>query len=222
MKKTKKYLILSLILLAIAICYTALVKMIDVQAIGPENSEVGFATINGAFHNKFGFSEMFYKVSKYAGYIPFLLVAFTGLMGLKELIEKKSLSKVDSTIYGLCGFYVLFAIVYVAFEKIAINFRPVILEEGLEASFPSTHTMLAICICGSSMMASKYLIKKENLRKIFNICLEILMAVIVIARTLSGVHWITDIIGGIIISSYLLVLLKTFFDYASNDKECKH
>lgn len=72
------------------------------------------------------------------------------------------------------------------------------------------------------MMASKYLIKKENLRKIFNICLEILMAVIVIARTLSGVHWITDIIGGIIISSYLLVLLKTFFDYASNDKECKH
>lgn len=67
--------------------------MIDVQAIGPENSEVGFATINGAFHNKFGFSEMFYKVSKYAGYIPFLLVAFTGLMGLKELIEKRVYQK---------------------------------------------------------------------------------------------------------------------------------
>ena len=106
-------------------------------------------------------------------------------------------------------FYILLGIVYIFFEKVIINYRPVILENELEASFPSSHTMLAICICLSSLLISKYYIKDKKLLNILNKCTWALMIILVIGRTLSGVHWLTDIIGGILISLCLVSLYYT-------------
>ena len=98
------------------------------------------------------------------------------------------------------------------FEKIALNYRPFLIDGELEASFPSTHTLLAICICGSSIMVSKYFIKNEKILKITNILSWIVMILLVVGRTLSGVHWLTDIIGGIIISLFMLTALYTIIN----------
>ena len=219
----KKRIIIGVILAVVAVVYTILVAKVDVKAIGPENSEVGFASINGPIHEKLPYNETFYKISKYAGLLPFLFVAFYGLQGVMQLIKEKSFSGVDLRLYKLCAFYVMFAIIYVLFEKLAVNYRPVIIDaaEGLEASFPSTHTLLAICLCGSSLMIAKYYIKNETLLKVLNIATWALMLIIVIARIISGVHWASDILGGVIISLAMLTLLSAGVGETEEGKRAK-
>ena len=210
MKDSKKYLISSIILLVIAIIYTLLVKFVDVSAIGPEASKVGFHTLNGYIRDLLPYNETFYKISKYAGFIPLAFALLYGALGGLKLIKTKSLKKVDNKLFILAGFYVAVLVVYFLFEKVVINYRPFIIDvkEGLEASYPSTHTLLALCFCGSSLLISKYFVKNDLFRRLLNIGTWLLMVFIVVTRIISGVHWITDIMGGIIIS---LVLLNIFY-----------
>ena len=209
-EKKKKWFKISIWLLAVAVIYTVLVKYVDVKAIGPGSTKVGFAAMNGWFKDLIGYNKIFYTISKYAGVIPFLFCAYYGFMGIMDLIKKKSFKKVDFRYYVLACFYVIFVAMYFFFEKAAINYRPIIVDvkEGIEASYPSTHTLLAICLCGSSLIVSKFFIKNETLRKLADIAAWCLMVVIVVARLISGVHWLSDIIGGIIISLTYLSFLK--------------
>ena len=202
--KIKKYLNTTSILFIICVVYTLLVKFVDVASIGPNGSKVGFSTINEAVHNMFPYNDFWYQVSKYIGYLPFLLVAFYGCMGIYQFIKKKDLLKVDKQLLALGIFYFMVAATYIFFEKVIINYRPVLMDGVLEASFPSSHTMLAICICASSMFISRNYIKNEKLNNCLTIISGIVMVVLVVGRTLSGVHWFTDILGGILISSFLV------------------
>lgn len=212
MNKKKKLFSISCILLLLAIIYTLLVKYVDVSNIAPDGSNVGFSTINSSFKNLIGLNMNWYKFTKYLGLVPIAMCGCYALLGLYQLIKNKGFKGVDKRIYALGVFYVIFAILYVFFEKVALNYRPFIIEGELEASFPSTHTLLAICICGSSLMASKYFIKNETILKVTNVITWLVMLAIVIGRTLSGVHWLTDIIGGIIISLFMLMALYTAFN----------
>ncbi len=207
MKDSKKYLISSIVLVVIAIIYTLIVKFVDVLAIGPNGSEVGLQAFNGFVSGIFQYNETFYKISKYAGFLPLLFAVFYAGNGVIELVKGKSLKKVNKKLFALAGFYVVVLIVYVLFEKIALNYRPVLMDGELEASFPSTHTLLAICFCASSLFMSTTYLKNKSIRIPVNICTWILMVFIVVTRIISGVHWATDIIGGIIISLALLNIL---------------
>ena len=206
--KKRKYLFLGVFFLIISIIYTIAVKNVDVSSIGPNNSSVGFSQINSIVHNKFDFNEKWYKITKYVGFLPFLLVAFYGFTGLKQLIERKSLKKVDKKLIYLGIFYIIFVLIYILFEKVIINYRPVLLDGKLEASYPSSHTLMAVCLCVSSIIISKNFVKNELIDKILNILTGIVMVIIEFGRILSGVHWITDIIGGIIIATCLIAFLN--------------
>ena len=184
--------------------YVYLVKTVDVMSIGPKGSKVGFGTVNKYFKNLFTYNKTIYKVTEILGLIALLIVGIYALVGLVQLIKRKSLFKVDKRIYILGAFYVLVGLIYVFFEKVVINYRPVILDGKLEASFPSSHTILAICVCVSAIVMNKFYIKDESKLKLVNVFITILMILIVIGRFISGVHWFSDIVGGIIISSTLL------------------
>ena len=208
MKKKKILLYTTISLLFVSIIYTIIVKNVGVQAIGPNGTKVGLAGINGYIHNKLGLNMFWYKLTKYLEVLPFLIILFYGCIGLKQLINGKSLKKVDKRLIILGIYYVLVGVTYVLFEKIIINYRPVLLKGELEASYPSSHTMLAITVCFSSLLLSKYYIKNKKTRTICNNTTTILMIALVIGRLLSGVHWFTDIVGGIIISAFLVSLLN--------------
>lgn len=204
MKKETRNILISLFLTVVSFGYIYLVKTIDIMAIGPKGSKVGFGTVNKYFKNLFTYNKTIYKVTEILGLIALLIVAVYGIVGLVQLIKRKSLFKVDKRIYILGVFYVLVGIIYVFFDKVAINYRPVLMDGKLEASFPSSHTVLAICVCVSAISINKFYIKDESKLKLANVFIMILMTLIVIGRFISGVHWFSDIIGGIIISSTLL------------------
>ena len=204
----KRNIITSITLLILSVVFTLLVKNIDVKAIGPNESLVGFAYINKLFHNLIGSNMAIYKITEIIGLIPLLIAFIYVIIGIKQLITRKSLLKVDKEIYLLGLFYILVLGVYIFFEKVVINYRPVLIDNILEPSYPSSHTLMSICICISSIMINKKLFR-NNLADIENIISIIVMVLIIVGRIISGVHWFTDILGGIIISSTLVVLFYT-------------
>lgn len=201
----KRNIIISIVLIILSVLFTALVKNVDVKPIGPNESMVGFADINKLFHNLIGSNMTIYKITEVLGYIPIAMALVYVFIGLKQLIKRKSLLKVDKEIYVLALFYILVVGVYVFFEKFIVNYRPILIDGVLEASYPSSHTLMSICLCGSSIIINKKLFKNK-LGDIENILSVILILLIVAGRIISGVHWFTDILGGIIISSALLVI----------------
>lgn len=199
-------------MIILAVIYTILVKIIDVAPIGPNNSEVGFSKINGFFHNLLGSNMTIYKITEILGIIPLLMAGIYAIIGLVELIKRKSLTKVDYEIYALAGLYVVVLGLYVFFEKCIINYRPILIDGILEASYPSSHTLMALCICGSSIIVNKRIFHK----KIFNLENKLsifLMITIILGRFISGVHWFSDIVGAIFIS---LALLSSFYTAISS------
>lgn len=206
----KKNITISVILTLLSIIYTLLVKYVDVSAIGPNNSNVGFSHLNGFFHNLIGSNMTIYKISELLGLVLLLLVAIYGCIGLYQLIKRKNLFKVDKEIIKLGCFYVLMLVVYIIFEKVFINYRPVLMDGELEFSYPSSHTLLALCVGLSSLIVSQKYFNKKYIKTI-NMITVILMCLVLLTRIISGVHWFSDILGGIIISFTLISYFQTIY-----------
>ena len=186
--------------------FTALVKTIDVQTIGPEGSSVGFAAVNQAVLNALSDNHFMYTLTEYIGYFALAVMFLFACVGLYQLVKGKSLKAVDPRLYTLAGFYVIMLAFYALFEVLVINYRPMILDEGLEASYPSSHTMLAICVMVSATFQFGYLLENKFLCRALSCVAYVVCVVAVIGRLMSGVHWFTDIIGGVLLSFALIAL----------------
>ena len=218
MKLKKKNIIVSICLIMLSVIYTILVKYVDVAPIGPKASSVGFSTLNKFVFNFLGRSNIWYNITEVLGMISILIALFYALIGLYKLIKNKSILKIDKEIIILGIFYFVVLLVYLFFEKVIINYRPVLVKGVLEASYPSSHTMLSICICLSAMIINNKLYKNMRISKIINTLSIIIMITTTVGRLLSGMHWISDILGGIIISICLSYIFKTVI-YSLNEEE---
>ena len=206
----KKVFIQFLSVALIAVVFTVLVKTVDLGFVSNTDSAIGFASINLSFNSKFGFNPLLYKVSEYLGYSVFVIVAFFALLGIRELVKNKSLLKVDSDLYALAITYIFTLVVYFVFDKLlVINLRPLIMsgEMVAEPSFPSSHTLLAVVVCGTAI-AECGKVKKSGLRIILTLILSLLMAATVLTRLFSGVHWVTDIVGGVLWGEALMMVFQ--------------
>lgn len=210
MEKRRKEILLCGGLFAVAIIYTLLVKYIDVQEIGPNDSLVGFATINNFMFNLTGVNMLWYDITDWWGFVPLFIAFIYAMIGFIQMIKRRNILKVDKEILGLGVYYIIVIGLYIFFETCIINYRPTLMDGVLEASYPSSHTLLSVCICGSSLIINKYLFKNRNFFKAENIISILSILVIVIGRFISGVHWFTDIVGAILIS---IALLKAFNIY---------
>ena len=204
----KRSVIISIILITLCVLYTIVVKEVNVSAIGPNESKVGLSCINDFFHDFIGVNKGFYTITNFMDIVLLLIPAIYGLIGLIELIKRKSLKKVDRELYILAIFYIVVVATYLAFEHITINYRPVLINGELDLSYPSSHTLAAICICGSSIIINFKLFKDKGIFKYITLLSTISMFIIIVGRLISGYHWFTDIIGGILIASTLLYIFN--------------
>lgn len=207
MKSNKGNWILTGVLLLISIAFTVAIKVVDVLPVGVDGSEVGFATINMKFHEMTGVNYGWFSITEVLGYVALLMCAGFGLVGLVQLIKRRSLFKVDKCIIALGVLYVIVIALYVGFDKIALNYRPIIMPGDFEpeASFPSSHTMLACVVFGTANFAwAKYLRNRPVIKWLLLIESIILIALTVGGRMYSGVHWMTDIVGGVLYSITLI------------------
>lgn len=197
-------------LLIAFVLWTAAVRLIDVQAVGPQGSHVGFATLNQFVHELTGVHMDLYVLTDWLGLVPIGAAAGFALLGLVQWFRRKSLRKVDGDILALGGFYIVVMAAYVLFELLVINYRPVLINGVLEASYPSSTTMLVMTVMPTAAVQLKRRIKNPIFRRLTIGLVIVFTAFMVIGRLVSGVHWFTDIVGGILFSTGI-VLLYAFF-----------
>lgn len=205
-KKNTKILSAALGALAAFALWTVLLRFVDVQPIGPDGSRVGFASINGAFHALTGVHWTLYTLTDWLGLVPIGIAFGFAVLGLVQLLRRKSLLKVDRDILLLGGFYLVVLAAYVLFETVVINYRPVLIGGKLEASYPSSTTVLALCILPTAMMQLQTRIRREAVRRAVLGILAAFTVFMVAGRLISGVHWLSDITGGVLLSAGLVLL----------------
>ena len=205
-KKFRKNIYVTLALFLLFVLWTLAIKLIDVQPIGPNGSEVGFAALNGFIHDVTGVHMELYIITDWMGLVPMFAAFGFAVLGLVQLIKRRSFLKVDYSILVLGGFYILVISAYILFEMLAVNYRPVLIDGYLEASYPSSTTLLVMCVMPTSVMQLHTRIKNKNIRNIIFVVIYVFTAFMVIGRFISGVHWLTDIVGGIILSAGLVML----------------
>ena len=208
MRKTKRIVSVGILLLAAFAVWTFLIQTVDVQQIGPRQSAVGFATVNGWFHRLTNVHWMLYMLTDWLGLVPIVVCLLFACVGFAQLVQRRSLLKVDLDILLLGVYYVLVIFAYLLFEMVPLNYRPVLIEGILEASYPSSTTLLVLSVMPTLHFQAERRLKNSALRHCIKVLTVLFSVFMVVGRLLSGVHWLTDIVGAILLSGGLFLLYK--------------
>lgn len=208
-KKHLKNLIITGALALLFVAFTIIVKFVDVGEAGRYGINVGLSSVNDIFASKLPYEQVWFVISEVSGYASIGIALVMAILGVMQWIKRKSLKKVDASLLLLAVLYAVVIIFYLAFIFIDINYRPVPVDGQFEQSYPSSHVMLSICITVSAIVAQKQLCKNNECKQnsIASYCFYavtlLVLLLTVVGRTLSGVHWITDIVGAILLSATL-------------------
>ena len=185
-----------------------LVCFVDVQAIGPEGTRIGLSHLNRFVFELFEVNILWYEVTDWLGLAAIGTAFLFAAAGLIQWIRRKDIRKVDKEILSLGGLYFIVIGLYILFELVVVNYRPILMPGSThpEASFPSSHTMLVCVIMGSALLLLGKYVHGKILRKVLQAICAATIGVTVLGRLISGVHWFTDIVGGVLISITLLNL----------------
>ena len=195
-------------IIAAFVLWTIAVCVVDVRAIGPGGSVVGFAQINRFVHELTGVHMTLYVITDWLGLVPIGVAFGFAVLGLKQWISRRSLLKVDRSILALGGFYLAVMAAYGIFEQLVVNYRPVLINGYLEPSYPSSTTMLVMCVMPAAAMQLNMRIKNAAIRRCAVFVIAGFTVFMVIGRLISGVHWVTDIIGGALLSAGLVMMYR--------------
>ena len=204
-----KELLAGIVLLAAFALWTVLIRHIDIQNAGPNGTEIGFATVNVWFHRLIGVHLLVYTITDWLGLVPIIICMCFGTLGLAQLVKRRSLLKVDFDILLLGAYYVVVILGYLLFEMVPINYRPILIDGNLEASYPSSTTLLVLTVMPTLKYQSDRRIANSVARKAVAVFVIVFTAFMVIGRLIAGVHWITDIIG---LSSGLFMIYRFMAD----------
>jgi len=213
MKKVYTNMIISGVLFLAFVILTVLVMQYDVGAIGPEHSCVGFSTLNQTVYEKIGVNLLWYEITDWLGVIAILVAASFGILGLVQWIRSRHFLKVDRDILALGIYYFFVVVLYVFFENYSVNYRPILLHGNLEASFPSSHMMIVISILGSAIVQIKMRIKNAPVRKTLILTATTIIIITTAGRLISGVHWFTDIVAGLLLGTALVMLYSAVVEW---------
>lgn len=207
-QKYLKNISFGLILIVAFVLWTVLIQTIDVRNVGVNGTSIGFAGINSFFHEFTGVNLALYNITDWLGLVPLSVCMIFGFLGLAQLIKRKSLIKVDSDIIITGLYYITVIVFYLVFEMYPINYRPILINGYMEASYPSSTTLLVLCVMPTLVFQVKHRIRNKKINNLICIFSILFSALMVIGRLISGVHWITDIVGACLLSVGLYNVYK--------------
>ena len=207
--KRKRGVLTGAALLCAFIVWTFLIQSVDVQPVGVNGTNIGFATVNTWFHKLTGIHMGIYTITDWLGLVPIAVCAGFGILGLLQWIRRKSIAKVDKDILLLGGYYILVILGYLIFEMIPINYRPILIDGAMEASYPSSTTLLVLSVMPTLLFQVNRRAKRRTVRRITLAFVILFSAFMGIGRLVAGVHWITDIVGAVLLSAGLYCLYRS-------------
>ncbi len=209
MKNKEKKILLSGIAFLVAFAvWTVLIQTVDVQPVGQKGTDVGFATVNLWFHKLTGVNMILYNLTDWLGLVPLVVCTIFAFFGLSQLVKRKSLLKVDYDIILLGVYYIVVIAMYLVFEMIPVNYRPILINGFMEASYPSSTTLLVLSVMPTLAFQVKRRINKLAIKRLISVFSVAFSCFMVTGRLVSGVHWLTDIVGSVLFSVGLFYVYK--------------
>ena len=206
--REKKTLIQGVTLLADFTLWTWLIRTVDVQPVGVNGTDIGFAVLNTWFHQLTGVHMNLYTITDWLGLVPLFVCMGFAAIGLVQLIRRRSLRKVDADILLLGAYYAVVIGCYLAFEMIPINYRPILIEGRMEASYPSSTSLLVLSVMPTLVWQARHRVRLAKYRRPLSLSAGLFSLFMVIGRLISGVHWLTDIVGAVLLSGGLYGIYK--------------
>ena len=216
--KEKRNLLTGIGLISAFALWTVLIQCVDVQVVGQNGTKIGFAAFNVWFHQLTGVHMTIYTVTDWLGLVPIFVCLCFGMLGMVQLIKRRSLLRVDSDILLLGAYYVIVIACYLIFEMIPVNYRPVLIEGRLEASYPSSTTLLVLSVMPTLIFQVCRRAKNPLIKKVTAVFAISFSAFMVIGRLISGVHWATDIVASVLLSAGLFMLYQSAVMYVARIK----
>ena len=212
----RKELMKGILFLAAFAVWTVLIRYADVQSAGPCGTRIGLASLNIWFHHLTGVHTGLYEITDWLGLIPLIICLCFGMLGFSQLVKRRSIVHVDADIILLGIYYLLVITAYLFFEAVPVNYRPVLIEGRLEASYPSSTTLLVLSVMPSLGFQVSRRCADPLTKRIVNAFIIIFSVLMTAGRLLSGVHWITDITGSVFLSAGLYMLYQAAVIYADH------
>ena len=195
------------VLLLAFVVWTVLIRTVDMRPVGVNGTNIGFAAINTWFHRLTGVHMGLYTVTDWLGLVPIAVCIGFGILGLVQWVRRKRIAKVDTDILLLGGYYILVILGYLIFEMIPINYRPTLIDGAMEASYPSSTTLLVLSVMPTLLFQVNRRAKRQTVRRMAAFVI-LFSAFMVIGRLVAGVHWLTDIVGSVLLSAGLYALYR--------------
>ena len=184
------------------VIFTLTVKWVDVQTDGTQN--MGWATVNFWWRDVIGVQRAWHVISNIMAAVTFAAVG--GLMiwqivaavrggGFRHLARHWWV--LDAVLLALC-------VCYLCFQVVVINYRPILRHGVVEAAYPSSHVLLFATVCPLAIFTVWRHTKNRTVRAVAVAFGVTVMCVGVLARLLSGYHWLTDILGGVGLGAVLV------------------
>lgn len=193
-------------MLAAFVLWTILIMRVDVQPVGQNGTDIGIATFNVWFHQLTGVHMSIYTITDWLGLLPIFICLCFGVLGLVQLVKRRSLLKVDADIALLGIYYILVIFGYLFFEMVPINYRPILINGAMEASYPSSTTLLVLSVMPTLKFQIDRRVESSAVRMAMTVFVIAFSVFMVIGRLIAGVHWATDIVGSVLLSVGLFLL----------------
>ena len=208
MEKARKDLVAGAALLAAFAIWTALVQTVDVRPVGQNGTDVGFSAFNTWFHGVTGVHMGIYAITDWLGLVPVSVCLGFGVLGAVQLVRRRSLLKVDPDLLLLGVHYVLVAAAYLVFEAFPVNYRPIPIDGVMEASYPSSTTLLVLGVMPTLAYQAARRMKDGLAKGAVVASVVAFSAFMVVGRLVSGVHWATDIAGSVLLATGLFAMYR--------------
>jgi len=196
----KRFLWFGIAFIVVFVFWTLLIQAVDVQPRGVNGTDIGFATVNSWFHKLTGVHMTVYVLTDWLGLVPVFVCILFGCIGFVQLVKRRSLVKVDYDILLLGIYYIVVIAGYLIFEVIPINYRPILIEGRMEASYPSSTTLLVLSVMPTLIFQVNRRVENESVKRVISIITMLFTVFMVIGRLICGVHWLSDIVGSVLLS----------------------
>ncbi|MBP5607152.1 MAG: phosphatase PAP2 family protein [Lachnospiraceae bacterium] len=217
--KEKRNMLIGVGLISAFALWTVLIQCIDVQAVGQNGTKIGFSGLNVWFHELTGVHMTIYMITDWLGLVPVFICLCFGALGSVQLVKRRSLLQVDPDIVILGVYYVIVIAFYLIFEMIPINYRPVLIEGRLEASYPSSTTLLVLSVMPTLIFQVNRRAENPLIKRVIAVFVIAFSALMVIGRLIAGVHWATDIVASVLLSAGLFMLYQSAVMYTDRIKQ---
>ena len=220
-EKSKRGLIACLIVFVLFVGFTVVLKTVDVQPVGPLDSSVGLASLNQFMLARASGSDLFRLVTDIAACVSIAIVLALAVYGIVQWIRRKDVRKVDPDLIAAGIVFFLTALSYLIFEIVVINFRPVLDNGKLAASYPSSHVLLVLTVTLVTATILENRIRNKVLKALLPFLLDAIAVATVLLREQSGIHWFTDILGGMLLSGTFVLLFQFLAGFLQEKKKEK-